>query len=236
MRTTMRCTLALFPLLALAACTDTVTEPLTEDEELYRGTIPIASISADGTEGSGEWIGITAIASDSAGDSQGNSSTDVTALYVARSSSRIFFRLDVAGTATLPPSQPNTESGAAGYAVKFRLFNQAAIACSELEEGGDSLWVFTAEATSDGTVSAAVTTFDLYSHSTGFSGTRDVSVGAGQILELAFPTSVILPHFTRIKVFGVESFWDDKVSVEEGGPVTGTYDTLWDVPFCMNLS
>ena len=236
MRTTMRCTLALFALLALAACTDTVTEPLTEDEELYRGAIPSASISVDGTEGSGEWSGITAIASDSTGDSQGNSSTDVTALYIARSSSSIFFRLDVAGTTTLPPSQPNTETGTAGYAVKFRLFNQAANACAELEEGGDSLWVFTTEATSEGTVSAAITTSDLFSHSTRFYGTKDVTVGAGQILELAFPTGVILPHFTRIKVFGVESVWDDKVSEEEGGPVTGSYDTLWDVPFCMSLS
>ena len=61
-------------------------------------------------------------------------------------------------------------------------------------------------------------------------------MGAAQILELAFPTSVILPRFTRIKVFGVESIWDDKVSEEEGGPVAGSYDTLWDVPFCMNLS
>ena len=231
MRTTMRCTLVSLTLLVFAACTESVTEPLTEDEELYRGTIPSASISVDGTEGSGEWSGITAIASDSTGDSQGDSDTDLTALYIARSSSHIFFRLDVAGMATLPPAEPNTQNGTTGFTVRYRLFNQAAIGCSELEEGGDSLWVFIAESTSDGTIDAAVTTSELHSQ-----GAGDVSVGAGQILELAFLTSVIHVGHTRIKVFGVESLWDDKVPEDEGGPQTGTFDTIWDVPFCMSLS
>ncbi len=231
MRTTMRCTLASLTLLALAACYESVAEPLTEDEELYRGTIPTASISVDGTEGSGEWSGITAIATDSTGDSQGESDTDLTALYIARSSSHIFFRLDVVGTATLPPSVPNTENGTAGYAVKFRLFNQAAIGCSELDESSDSLWVFTAEATSDGTVDGVLYNPDSYGGST-----SNVTVGSGQIVELALPASVIHAGLTRIKVFGVESFWDDKIPVDEGGPQTGTFDTLWDVPFCMTLN
>lgn len=82
-----------------------LTRPAEDPKPAFGRKLPVAMIVVDG--GVTDWSGVSPIMTDASGDQNGNTSTDLTALYVAVSGSTLAFRMDTAGPMAFPhtPSQ-----------------------------------------------------------------------------------------------------------------------------------